>query len=248
LPASATPLTATQLGAVQTFAAGDLNGDGISDWLFTYKGGDVNKGGLLGKAYAMYGNTSGNFDLSGPASGASTNNLIFTLDKSLAGEIAHPIEFCTRVGFLPIIAVDSNGNGLGEVAFGSQRTPLPQVYQSNYVDLTEGTSSNLRVISTNRDQNTFVGGYNSLASGDINGDGFSDFYFGDIQFNSTVAGLGPVVHVMWGNKSLTGIKTDVEISSNGNGFRISDSKLDTNLAFGWGVRTLPTQMVTDTGT
>ena len=234
LPASATPLTATQLGAVQTFAAGDLNGDGISDWLFTFKGGDVNKGGLLGKAYAMYGNTSGNFDLSGPASGASTNNLIFTLDKSLAGEIAPFPEQHTRVGFLPIIAGDSNGNGLGEIAFSTQRTPVvPQVHQSNYVDFTEGTTSNLRMVSTNKDQTTFAMGYNSLASGDINGDGFSDFYFEDPQGNP--AGLPPVVHVMWGNKSLTGIKTDVEISSNPNGCRISDSKLDTNLAFGWGV-------------
>ena len=160
--------------------------------------------------------------------------MIFTLDKSLAGEIAPFPEQHTRVGFLPIIAGDSNGNGLGEIAFSTQRTPVvPQVHQSNYVDFTEGTTSNLRMVSTNKDQTTFAMGYNSLASGDINGDGFSDFYFEDPQGNP--AGLPPVVHVMWGNKSLTGIKTDVEISSNPNGCRISDSKLDTNLAFGWGV-------------
>ena len=52
------PLSPQALGAVETFAAGDLNGDGIADWLFIFKGGNVNTGGLLGKAYVVYGNTA----------------------------------------------------------------------------------------------------------------------------------------------------------------------------------------------
>lgn len=57
------PLPQAALGAVQSFAAGDLNGDGIADWLFVFKGGFFKEGSLLGKAYVVYGNTSDEFDL-----------------------------------------------------------------------------------------------------------------------------------------------------------------------------------------
>ncbi len=220
--------TVTQLGATQSFAAGDLNADGISDWLFTFNGGDPSNGGLVGKAYVMYGNTSADFDLSSPVNNASSANLMFTLDEGMMGTSLLPM-YSTNVNMLPIIAGDTNGNGKGEVAFATQRG----FSQSNYVDVLEQASLRvLRVISTNTNSaasNYFVG-YSTGSSGDINGDGYSDFYLDDCY-----APTGQIVYVMFGNKNLTGIQSDIDISSNGNGIQITNSNQDQNVSFGQAV-------------
>jgi hypothetical protein len=234
---AAIPLTAAQLGAVESFAAGDLNADGISDWLFTFKGGNFNNNGLPGKAYAMYGNTNGSFDLSVPASGATSGPLIFTLDSLLAGDICFPHQ-TNQVGFSPVFVGDSNGNGKGEVAFATQRTSL--LPASNYVDLSENSSRLLRLLPSTQNRGAYDQGYNNLSAGDINGDGFSDFfltnYVADTLQGDLIIRTGRKVFVVFGNnKSAKKIVSDSEAVSNGNGLTITDNTNpfpDSNLTLG----------------
>jgi len=243
-------LTATQLGAVQSFAAGDLNADGISDWLFVYRGGNNNEGGLLGKAYVIYGNTSGVFDLSGPASGVTSSTQVFALEKGVGGELAVPISV-TQVGILPIVVNDFNGNGVGEVVFASQRKitsliGVNTVPPGNYLDFFDAFDSNsipriTNLITDITNSGPAGGGYTALSSGDINGDGLADLFISDFQSRIKK------VFVLFGNTNLVGkidnalLLTDDIKSSNPTfkGFYITDSNPNTvvseDLLFGWAV-------------
>jgi len=243
-------LTATQLGAVQSFAAGDLNADGISDWLFVYRGGNNNEGGLLGKAYVIYGNTSGVFDLSGPASGVTSSTQVFALEKGVGGEVNDPISV-TQVGILPIVVNDFNGNGVGEVVFASQRKitsliGVNTVPPGNYLDFFDAFDSNsipriTNLITDITNSGPAGGGYTALSSGDINGDGLADLFISDFQSRIKK------VFVLFGNTNLVGkidnalLLTDDIKSSNPTfkGFYITDSNPNTvvseDLLFGWAV-------------
>jgi uncharacterized protein (DUF2141 family) len=225
---------AARLGAVQSFAAGDINHDGISDWLFTFKGG----GQLPGKAYVIYGDSNGSFDLSIPATGDSSTNM-FGIDQGLSDEIPTPV-MSTHVGFLPIILGDMNGNGKGDVAFATQRTPAnpatPQDLTSprNCVYLSEATSSFLRVITTNEQFGLFETGFTSITSGDINGDGFNDLFLGDTLsgfWDNPTHTVHPKLYVMFGNTPLQGSITTTEMSTNGHGLVISNSNQNQNIGF-----------------
>ena len=243
-------LTATQLGAVQSFAAGDLNADGISDWLFVYRGGNNNEGGLLGKAYVVYGNTSGVFDLSGPASGVTSSTQVFALEKGVGGEVNDPI-LATQVGILPIVVNDFNGNGVGEVVFASQRKittliGVDKVPPGNYLDFFDAFDSNsiprITNFITDITRSGPAGrGYTALSSGDINGDGLADLFISD--FHSRIK----KVFVLFGDTNLVGkienalLLTDDIKSSNTTfkGFYITDSNpnsvVSEDLSFGWAV-------------
>jgi len=243
-------LTATQLGAVQSFAAGDLNADGISDWLFVYRGGNNNEGGLLGKAYVIYGNTSGVFDLSGPASGVTSSTQVFALEKGVGGEVNDP-HLATQVGILPIVVNDFNGNGVGEVVFASQRKitsliGVDKVPPGNYLDFFDAFDSNsiprITNFITDITRSGPAGrGYTALSSGDINGDGLADLFISD--FHSRIK----KVFVLFGDTNLVGkienalLLTDDIKSSNTTfkGFYITDSNpnsvVSEDLSFGWAV-------------
>ena len=243
-------LTATQLGAVQSFAAGDLNADGISDWLFVYRGGNNNEGGLLGKAYVVYGNTSGVFDLSGPASGVTSSTQVFALEKGVGGEVNDPI-LATQVGILPIVVNDFNGNGVGEVVFASQRKittliGVDKVPPGNYLDFFDAFDSNsiprITNFITDITRSGPAGrGYTALSSGDINGDGLADLFISDFQSRIKK------VFVLFGDTNLVGkienalLLTDDIKSSNTTfkGFYITDSNpnsvVSEDLSFGWAV-------------
>ena len=243
-------LTATQLGAVQSFAAGDLNADGISDWLFVYRGGNNNEGGLLGKAYVVYGNTSGVFDLSGPASGVTSSTQVFALEKGVGGEVNDPI-LASQVGILPIVVNDFNGNGVGEVVFASQRRitsliGVDKVPPGNYLDFFDAFDSNsiprITNFITDITRSGPAGrGYTALSSGDINGDGLADLFISD--FHSRIK----KVFVLFGDTNLVGkienalLLTDDIKSSNTTfkGFYITDSNpnsvVSEDLSFGWAV-------------
>jgi len=243
-------LTATQLGAVQSFAAGDLNADGISDWLFVYRGGNNNEGGLLGKAYVIYGNTSGVFDLSGPASGVTSSTQVFALEKGVGGEVNDPI-LASQVGILPIVVNDFNGNGVGEVVFASQRKittliGVDKVPPGNYLDFFDAFDSNsiprITNFITDITRSGPAGrGYTALSSGDINGDGLADLFISD--FHSRIK----KVFVLFGDTNLVGkienalLLTDDIKSSNTTfkGFYITDSNpnsvVSEDLSFGWAV-------------
>ena len=245
------PLSPQALGAVETFAAGDLNGDGIADWLFIFKGGNVNTGGLLGKAYVVYGNTTGKFDLSDPASGATSSTQVFSLEKGVGGDIGMP-ELSTQVGILPIVVNDFNGNGVGEVAFASQRqvAMLPGLNAAppgNYIDFYDASGGNSlpRITNSFVDMNrstSFGFGYKSVTSGDINGDGLADIFVGDDQRKKVFVLFGDTNLVGKINNDKNGTVLTPDIQSSNKAFKgiyITDSNPNTvvsaDLSFGWAI-------------
>jgi hypothetical protein len=245
------PLSPQALGAVETFAAGDLNGDGIADWLFIFKGGNVNTGGLLGKAYVVYGNTSGKFDLSDPASGATSSTQVFSLEKGVGGVIGMPL-YTTQVGILPIVLNDFNGNGVGEVAFASQRgvATLPGLDAfppGNYIDFYDASGGNSLPRITSpffaiNSSTTASMGITSLTSGDINGDGLADIFVSDEERKKVFVLFGDtnLVEKINNDKNATVITSDIKSSNKAfKGFYITDSNPNTvvseNLSFGWAI-------------
>jgi hypothetical protein len=245
------PLSPQDLGAVQTFAAGDLNGDGIADWLFIFKGGNVNTGGLLGKAYVIYGNTTGKFDLSDPASGATSSTQVFSLEKGVGGDIGMPL-YTTQVGILPIVLNDFNGNGVGEVAFASQRgvATLPGLNAmptGNYIDFYDASGGNSLPRITNpffdiNGSTTASLGNKSVTSGDINGDGLADIFVGDDELKKVFVLFGDtnLVGKINNDKNATVLTSDIQSSNKAfKGFFITDSNPNTvvsaDLSFGWAI-------------
>lgn len=75
------------------------------------------------------------------ASGATSNTQVFTLEEEVGLENSMPW-YGTQVGILPIVVNDFNGNGVGEVAFASQRQIEAIATMGNYLDFSEAFGSN----------------------------------------------------------------------------------------------------------
>jgi hypothetical protein len=215
-----TPLSTEQLVATQSFSAGDMNGDGIADWIFGFRGGNAysDPKGVAGRAYVLYGNTSGNFDLSSAASGAVNDTLLFTLEKGntegFNNTVVFHLESNSNISFSPTVVLDSNGNGVGEIMFGTITRWAPNSI-GQYLDLVEKPPAGRLLRLQNFDSVGASQGYYTMSSGDINGDGFSDLVMGSFTLN-----IGTVV---FGNNGLSGTLLAGALTSSV-GFQIKDSQ------------------------
>ena len=215
-----TPLSIEQLGATQSFSAGDINGDGIADWIFGFRGGNAytDPKSVAGKAYVLYGNTSGNFDLSSAASGAVNDTLLFTMATDITEGSTSAIEYFSNsnICFSPAVVRDSNGNGIGEVMFGTVVRILRIDTTGQYLDLVEKPPAERLLRLQYFDSDHAYQGYYTMTSGDINGDGFSDLAIGTFF----IIGSG---YIVFGNNGLSGTLLPGALTSSV-GFQIKDSQ------------------------
>lgn len=215
-----TPLSIEQLGATQSFSAGDINGDGIADWIFGFRGGNAytDPKSVAGKAYVMYGNTSGKFDLSSAASGAVNDTLLFTMATDITEGSTSAIEYFSNsnICFSPAVVRDSNGNGIGEVMFGTVVRILRIDTTGQYLDLVEKPPAERLLRLQYFDSDHAYQGYYTMTSGDINGDGFSDLAIGTFF----IIGSG---YIVFGNNGLSGTLLPGALTSSV-GFQIKDSQ------------------------
>jgi|JI10StandDraft_1071094.scaffolds.fasta_scaffold80900_1 hypothetical protein len=154
--------------------AGDINGDGYSDVIVGANG----VSGNLGKAYIFHGNASGVVN----ANDTSANTI-------LTGTAASGL-FCSSVA-----TGDINGDGYSDVIVGangvSASLGMTYIFHGSSGGITNAndTSANTILAGT-----VASGGFGvAMATGDINGDGYSDVIVGEYGANGTL-GMTYIFH------------------------------------------------------
>ena len=237
---TSTVAPASQTGSTQSFAAGDVNGDGISDWIYAIGGPEAGTTPALMKRemYVMFGDTSGTYVLNtaNPDKGFPIQLHSLTGEKSVSPFAGN------RVGYLPRIATDFNGDGKGEIIVGTFHENLDNkdalknrlliVDQAN-----RNPDANQALIKlVNFDSADADYGYRTSDLGDINGDGFSDLIIGNQARRN--------VNIIYGKKNFDPVNYNYnEIAPGGVlpanfGFNIIDSIVNLDIAFGWAVSAL----------
>ena len=237
---TSTVAPASQTGSTQSFAAGDVNGDGISDWIYAIGGPMAGTTPALMKRemYVMFGDTSGTYVLN-----TANPDKGFPIQlHSLTGEQSIFPYQGNRLGYIPRIANDFNGDGKGEIIVGTfhenlnnkdaLKNRLLLVDQAN-----RNPDANKPLIKlVNFDDPEAGTGYRASDSGDINGDGFSDLIIGNQARRN--------VNIIYGKKNFDPVNYNYnEIAPGGVlpanfGFNIIDSIVNLDIAFGWAVSAL----------
>ncbi|HEX8256418.1 MAG TPA: hypothetical protein VF589_02185, partial [Allosphingosinicella sp.] len=221
-------LSANDYSGRSVASAGDVNGDGLADFIIGAHKGD----NTAGESYVVFGSTAG-FP-------ASFN--IATLNGSngfcLVGEDSYDL-----AGTSVASAGDINGDGYDDIIVGAPLAELagqPANHQSgtSYVVFGSGAgfAAKLDLAALDGTAGFRIDGLDqgdffaeSVASaGDINGDGFDDFIFGAPR-----AGTGGVSYVVFGSGAAFGASIDLAALDGSNGFRIDG--IDAGDASGYSV-------------
>ena len=236
---TSTVAPASQTGSTQSFAAGDVNGDGISDWIYAIGGPEAGTTPALMKRemYVMLGDTSGTYVLN-----TANPDKGFRIQlHSLTSESISPY-IGNRLGYLPRIANDFNGDGKGEIIVGTFHENLDnEDVSKNRLLLVDQANRNpdanqALIKLVNFDEVDANYGYRASDSGDINGDGFSDLIIGNPRRSN--------VNIIFGNKNIDPANYNYDAIAPGGvlpanfGFNIIDSIVNLDIAFGWAVSAL----------
>jgi FG-GAP repeat len=169
--------------------AGDINGDGFSDVIFSslnYSNGETNEG----RVYAAYGKPYG------------LDNINLDVDATLEKDQASAWYGCSVAS-----AGDVNGDGFGDIIVGAQlydNTITNEGAAFVYLGSATGPAS-IPAWSIYGGQNTATLGFSVNGAGDVNGDGYSDVIIGAYQFDQGGLTDNGKVEVYFG--SSTGLAT-----------------------------------------
>ncbi len=203
-------------------AAGDVNGDGIDDFLVGARYGSDTLGGFEGRAYVVYGKlgTRGTLQLSALTAaegfsiqGDATFDYIGTA-VAAAGDV-------NGDGFDDIVLGAPNGESSGSffmggevyVIFGRGAATRPNIDLSNFSN-SDGFLISGNVIGR------FVG-VSVAGAGDVNGDGFDDIIFGSLLGGiSNYSTYGSQAFIVYGQTGATRADIDLRFLDATQGFTV----------------------------
>ena len=180
-------------------SAGDYNGDGFDDFVISTYYYAANRNYATGHIYVLFGH------------GGTFNPDLTKLDASegfAGGETSGPSTSASG---------DFNGDGFSDLILASASV-------HDYEGTTEFSIGFGHASGSG--SGTFFSHYGvsenvSLSSGDINGDGYDDFFIGNM--GAPILGAGGVAYVVYGNAAGTS-PTDLDAMTSSQGFVIHDTK------------------------
>lgn len=198
---------------------GDLNGDGLSDFVIGAYENDAS-GTSAGRSYVVYGKTdSASVALSAIAAGVGG----FVINGGASNDLS---------GVKVTSAGDVNGDGLVDIlvmasqADGSSRTDAGKGYvvfgktNNNAVNLStlSADSAGFSILGVNANDNLGSAGTNSACSiGDVNGDGMADILLGLYKANSSKG----QAYVVFGKTDYDEIDLQNVVSGSSTGFLLN---------------------------
>ncbi|CAN1497043.1 VCBS repeat [Burkholderiaceae bacterium] len=214
----------TDLGQ-SVYGAGDVNGDGLADFIV---GAPNSTTGQRGMVYVVYGNSTGtSVQLN------ATDGIAASQGFRILGDTGNNSSY-SRFGFAVSSAGDVNGDGLADVMISSPYQPgtvggaVYVVYgnsSGNVLDIDLANNSGLLAASRGFQISSalvgdFLGPYGKdiASAGDINGDGLSDMIISGRDDNGSTAAS---TYVVYGNAS--GTNVGIDASGNiaaSNGFKL----------------------------
>jgi VCBS repeat-containing protein len=229
-----TGVNAFDFSGASARAAGDVNGDGLADFIIGAPWGEATQGTNAGESYLVFGRQGGfgtGLDL---ATLNGTNGVTFR--GVAAGD---------GLGFAVSAAGDINGDGFDDLILGAREANGPGEVDSgaSYVvfgraggftaaiDVAGLTGANgFAIIGADA---TDRSGYSVAAAGDVNGDGIDDLIIGAPQGDPGGRANAGEAYVVFGRQGGFGATLDLGTLSGTNGFTISG--VDAGDHAGWSV-------------
>ena len=215
-------------------AAGDVNGDGLADFLIGAPWGEATQGTNAGETYLVFGRAGGfgaGLDLStlnGSTGvifrgGAAGDGLGFAV--SSAGDI-------NGDGFDDLILGARQANGGGDLDAGASYVVFGRAGGfAAGIDVAELTGTNgFAIVGADP---TDLSGYSVAAAGDVNGDGIGDLIIGAPQGDPGGRANAGEAYVVFGRTGGFGATLDLGTLNGTNGFTISGIGAGDNA--GWSV-------------